>query len=69
MTTGREIRIWLEPDTCTGHARCHAVASSLFPIDEEGYSALLPTCVPAEQLALAREGADACPERAIVIED
>jgi ferredoxin len=69
MTSGEEIRIILRPGVCSGHARCNAIAPALFPLDDEGYSAMQPTVVPPGLKAQAREGVDACPERAILIEE
>ncbi|MBN9618868.1 MAG: ferredoxin [Actinobacteria bacterium] len=61
------IEVRLLEDTCSGHARCNAIASWLFPVDEAGYSTLKPTTVPASRAAEAREAAVACPEDAIVV--
>jgi ferredoxin len=69
MSGNEEIRISLRPGICSGHARCHAIAPALFPLDDEGYVALHATVVPPGLEALARAGADACPERAILIEE
>ena len=64
-----EMRIRLRGELCTGHARCNSVAATLFPLDEDGYSALEDTDVPPEFHPLAREGAAACPEGAITVGD
>lgn len=69
MTRNEEVRISLRPGVCSGHARCNAIAPALFPLDDEGYSALHATVVPPDLEAAAREGADACPESAILIEE
>jgi ferredoxin len=68
VTRVPQLRISLRPDACTGHARCNAIAPALFPLDDEGYSALRMTTVPPDQETDARKGVDACPERAIVLE-
>ena len=56
---------------CAGHGRCALVNAELFPLDDDGFSAVTEEkIVPAGQEEDARRGADACPSRAItVIED
>jgi ferredoxin len=44
-------------------------APELYQLDETGYSSLGVLEVPSGMEAAAREGAAACPERAISIED
>ncbi|MET7924361.1 ferredoxin [Streptomyces sp. NPDC005349] len=65
------MRIRFERDRCAGHAQCAAVAPDVYPMDDSGYCQLPPTSQLRPGLAReAREGAGACPERAItVIED
>jgi ferredoxin len=69
MTIDPQIRISLRPGACSGHARCNAIAPTLFPLDDEGYSALRMAIVPPGQETDARKGADTCPEHAIVLEE
>ena len=55
---------------CCGHARCAAVAESLFLLDDNGYIAIKEVVVPADMEGLARRGVRACPERALsILED
>ncbi len=54
---------------CVGNARCNAVASELFPLDNDGYIAVEEIEVPPGKEDLARRGARACPERIILIEE
>lgn len=61
------MKIRVDQDLCTGHARCGAVAPELFDLDEVGYSAVDGIEVPPGLEELARRGADACPERAITL--
>ena len=63
------MRIRLEQDFCSGHGRCYMLAPEVYDEDERGHCVLKHTEVPAELEAKAREGADACPESAIVVED
>jgi len=63
------MKIRVDKALCSGHARCFAVAPELYEIDEVGYSAIDERDVPAGMEDVARNGADACPERAITIEN
>ncbi|MEV7379583.1 ferredoxin [Streptomyces lydicus] len=64
------MRISIDAEKCEGHARCVARASELFDVDDEGRSFLLADPVPPGLESAARNGIDACPERAItVVED
>lgn len=62
------MKVFVDSERCTGHARCHALAGAFYDIDDEGYSSLRTQGeveVPPDMEALARLGAEACPERAI----
>ena len=64
------MKVKVDSSRCQGHALCAAVSESLFPLDEEGYSALTSwTDVPAGAEKNARLGQASCPERAIEIEE
>jgi len=61
------MKIVVDKDRCTGHARCNAVAPDLYELDDNGYCAITELQVQAGQEADAQAGADECPERAISI--
>jgi ferredoxin len=61
------MRVQVNRARCQGHARCWAESPELFILDDDGYSALDDVEVPPGLEDAARRGADACPERAIVI--
>jgi len=63
------MKIRIDKAACVGNARCAAVAEELFPLDENGYIAVEEIDVPRGKEELARRGANACPERIIVIEE
>ena len=63
------MKVRLEQSRCVGHAQCYAVDPDLFPIDDAGYSILEAHEVRPEDEAKVREGAMACPEFAIIIEE
>jgi ferredoxin len=63
------MKIKVREGACQGHARCAALAPEIFKLDDVGF--ILPDDieVPAGQEAIARRGARACPERALVVEE
>lgn len=63
------MKIRVDKERCSGHARCWAEAPELYEIDEVGYSAIDELDVPPGMEDVARRGANACPERAITIEE
>jgi ferredoxin len=62
------MRIHVDNDKCTGHARCFSEAPELYELDEVGYSAITDLEVPPGSEEAARRGASSCPERAITVE-
>ena len=56
-------------ERCVGHAQCHAANPDLFPIDDEGFSSLKGHQVDSGDENAIREGVDACPEMALVVEE
>ena len=61
------MKISVDTEKCTGHARCNAAAAAVYPLDSDGYCAVREIAVAPSDEAAAREGAAACPERAISI--
>jgi ferredoxin len=53
---------------CQGHALCYAVDPELYPLDDDGFSALTVKQIYDAQVPDAERGVDACPERAIAVE-
>ena len=65
------MKVWVDPDRCEGHNRCHALAPELFELDDFGNSTavgdgtVLPGMEEKARLAVAN-----CPEYAIeILED
>lgn len=64
-----QLRVWVDPERCQGHARCYAVAPELFDLDDLGNAheagdGLVPPSLEAKaRLAVAN-----CPEEAVSIE-
>jgi ferredoxin len=62
------VKIQVDIQRCSGHARCNTVSDQLFPLDDNGYSALDDAQdVPAGTEDLARHGVALCPENALRI--
>lgn len=63
------MRITIDTKKCSGHARCAATAPDVFELDDNGYALPFDGEVPAGLEEQARDGAMACPERAIKVSD
>ena len=63
------MRVIVDIDRCTGHARCLKLAPAVYELDDVGYNTMPPTEVPPEHEEEARRGALGCPEQAITIEE
>jgi ferredoxin len=62
------VRLVVDLARCVGHARCEAIAKSVYTTDAvEGKVVLIASDVPKELEAIALRGARACPERAIAV--
>ena len=63
------MRVHVDVEKCTGHARCWSLAPEVYELDELGYNVTPLTEVAPEHEEGARKGALACPELAITIEE
>ena len=63
------MKIMLTRKRCDAHGMCFVVEQDLFPLDDEGYSAIPDDGidVPAGRADYARKGAEACPAVALRI--
>jgi ferredoxin len=61
------MKVVVDHDLCEGHGRCYAVAPELYEVDDDGYSAITEASVEPGLEDAAREGAVACPRRAISV--
>ena len=61
------MKIFIDPEECTGHGRCYRMAPDLLTYDDEGYVAIRGEAidVPAGQAEFAEEAEGTCPEGAI----
>ena len=63
------IRITVDHELCTGHARCFALAPDVYTIDDEGYCSFADKVVDDGTREQAELGVSVCPEGAISITD
>jgi ferredoxin len=64
------VKLIINADICTGHARCVALTPELFDDDENGYGHVIGDgSVSVALEAKARKAVQACPERAISLVD
>jgi ferredoxin len=62
------VRIGVDRAVCEAHGQCSIVDIDLFPLDEDGFSAVGPDReVPAGEEAAAQRGVDVCPVRALTV--
>ncbi|MFJ8816451.1 ferredoxin [Amycolatopsis thermoflava] len=62
------MKISVNREACTGHAQCNAVApEAAYDLDDDGYCAIDVVDVEPGLGEQARQGAGACPERAITV--
>jgi ferredoxin len=63
------VRLRVHPGRCEGHGSCYLVDPELFPLDDDGLTAVADGIeVPAERAGAAEEGALSCPVLALEVE-
>jgi ferredoxin len=63
------VKIRFEPEVCTGHGRCYALAPEVFDADDLGHCVVKLEDVPEQLQADARTAVANCPEVALFIDD
>lgn len=64
------MKISVDNNKCEAHGMCWETDADLFPLDDDGYSAVgQGKEVPAGKEDLARAGVDACPMAALSIDE
>jgi ferredoxin len=61
------MRIVVDKNKCSGHARCAATGPDIYELDDLGYVDITELEVPPGLEKQAQDGAAACPERAITL--
>ena len=60
------MRIGVDRGVCEAHGQCSVIDMDLFPLDDDGFSAVGPDAeVPAGEEDTAELGVGACPVRAL----
>lgn len=63
------MRLFIDPDLCTGHGRCYDLAPDLFTDDEAGYGEVTVEHPDESQMPHAWLAINGCPERAVKLLD
>jgi ferredoxin len=63
------MRVTVDRELCQGHTLCNSFGPDVYRLDDEGRCLPLEGAVPAELESQSEEGARACPERAISVEE
>ena len=63
------MRIHVSQLECAGHGQCNLVNEQLFPLDDDGFSAIEDVEVSVQLQDDARQGVASCPARAISLYD
>jgi ferredoxin len=63
------MRVRVDVEMCTGHARCIVYAPDVFELDDVGYNVTPVKDVPPDQEENVRRAVLGCPEQAISIEE
>jgi len=63
------MRVRLAQEKCSGHALCNFHGPEVFTLDHLGFCSITVVEVTSALADQARKGANACPERAITIEE
>jgi ferredoxin len=62
------VKVSIDLDKCCGHARCYAIDSELFQLDDSGYALHADIDIPPGAGDKARQAVTECPERAISLQ-
>ena len=63
------MKVIVDRSRCEGHAMCALYAGHLFELDDDGYNCTQPFEVKPEDEPFAIRAQQACPEKAITIEE
>lgn len=63
------MKVTVDTAKCSGHAQCFGLAPDVYELDDDGYCIVDHRDVPPQFEKDARDGAAACPEQAITIDE
>lgn len=61
------MKVTIDTERCSGHARCWEVCPEVFSLDDEGYASIASEDVPWELESEVLVAIELCPERAITV--
>lgn len=61
------LHVRIERDKCCGYGICAEICASVYKLDDQGFAYVDQDLVPADVEDSAVEGADSCPESAIIV--
>lgn len=61
------MKVTVHTDRCMGHAMCNVIAPDVYEVDDGGFNIIGTAEIDPGLEGQARQGAEACPERAIEI--
>lgn len=59
----------IDRKACAGHGLCYSVAPDIIDADEQGDPVISDDSVPEDQLEFAENAVEACPERALALQE
>jgi ferredoxin len=59
------MKVSIDLNKCSGHARCYSIDEEIFQLDESGYALAAEVEIPPGEEGKARLAVASCPERAI----
>ena len=62
------MKVSIDLDKCSGHARCYSIDEEIFQLDESGYALHADIDIPPGAEEKARLAVSECPERAISLQ-
>jgi ferredoxin len=66
---GRRLKAIADRGACCGYGLCAEICPQVFKLDNNGFVTIAVEIIPADLEAQAREGAAACPQSALAIEE
>jgi ferredoxin len=63
------MKVTIDPEYCVGQGMCHIYAPAVYDQNEDGHGVVRFPVIPEGLHHDARDGAEACPQQAITIEE
>lgn len=69
LPEGRRMKVIVDRAACCGYGICADICPSVYKLDDNGIVYVDDDIVPVGEEQAAREGAEACPQNALVVEE